>query len=199
MIFASEPDPEVSHLRPRLVDAQLHRDEKEHWQKWPDEQAAAERKIMDKPGITIVPAEVEKVVASGLLDKLDADLLSRYPGEPVNGVDASEFRAAGGYFVIASCDSQLAGCGAFRPLDAETVEIKRMYVEPRFRGLGIARAVLHAIEAEARRRGYVRSILETGQRMNQAIALYRSCGYADIEPFGIYVGSTRSVCLGKPL
>jgi GNAT superfamily N-acetyltransferase len=149
--------------------------------------------------ITISPADVEEVLASGLLARLDADLLARYPGEPVNGVEAEEFRAAGGYFVIVHCESQAAGCGAFRPFDSETAEIKRMYVEPRFRGRGIARAVLQAVEAEARRRGFVRSILETGTRMTEAIALYRSCGYTEIEPFGIYVGSARSVCLGKAL
>lgn len=93
-----------------------------------------------------------------------------------------EFRAAGGFFVIASWDSQMAGCGAFRPFDAGTVEVKQMYVEPRFRGLGVARA-----------------ILESGQRMTAAIALYRSCVYVEIEPFGIYIGSARSVCLGKAL
>jgi len=63
--------------------------------------------------ITILPAEVEDLIASGLLARLDADLLARYPGEPVNGVDPAELRAAGGYSVIASCDAQTAGAELF--------------------------------------------------------------------------------------
>lgn len=149
--------------------------------------------------LTISPASVEDVIATGLLAALDADLLARYPGEPINGINADEFRASGGYFVVARWKSQLAGCGAFRPLDPSTVEIKRMFVRPQFRGRGIARAMMNALESEARRRGYGRSILETALRMPEAIALYRSCGYAEIAPFGQYVGSARSVCFDKAL
>ena len=149
--------------------------------------------------VTVSPAQVEEIVVSGLLAELDADLLVRYPGEPTNGIDVSEFRASGGMFFMARIGSQAAGCGAFRPLDQATVEIKRMFTSPQFRGRGIARAVLQALETEARRRGYTRSVLETGVRQPEAIALYRSCDYAEIELFGPYIGSAHSVCFGKEL
>lgn len=149
--------------------------------------------------ITVSAAEVEDVIAAGLIAQLDSELRTRYPGEEVNGIEPTEFQAAGGYFVIGRWDSQVVGCGAFRPYDEATVEIKRVFVDPRFRGRGIARAMLRAVESEARRRGYVRSILETAVRQPEAISLYRSCGYTDIEPFGHYIGSLRSVCLGKSL
>ena len=77
--------------------------------------------------VTVSPAQVEEIVVSGLLAELDADLLVRYPGEPTNGIDVSEFRASGGMFFMARIGSQAAGCGAFRPLDQATVEIKRMF------------------------------------------------------------------------
>ena len=68
---------------------------------------------------TILPASVEDVYAAGLIDRLDADILSRYPGEKVNGIDPGQFRAAGGYFAAARVDgcngATLVGCGAFRP------------------------------------------------------------------------------------
>jgi GNAT superfamily N-acetyltransferase len=149
--------------------------------------------------ILVRPADVDVVVASGLLTELDADLLSRYPGEPVNGIEPAAFRQAGGYFVLGHLDDELAGCGAFRPYGPATVEIKRMYVRAPFRGKGIARAVLAALEAEARKRGFTESILETAFRMPEAIALYKSCGYQPMERYGPFVDSARSVCMRKAL
>ena len=128
-----------------------------------------------------------------------ADLLARYPGEPVNGIDPAEFKLAGGYFVLARVEGELAGCGAFRPHDSETIEVKRMFIRARFRGRGLGHEILQALEAEARARGFTRSILETAFRMPEAIALYRRCGYETIEPYGQFVGSARSVCMGRAL
>lgn len=149
--------------------------------------------------VIVSPTDVEVVVASGLLAELDTDLLRRYPGEPVNGIEPVEFRLSGGYFVSAYAHGELAGCGAFRPHNQSTVEIKRMFVRVSFRGKGIARAMLRALEAEARVRGFTESILETAVRMPEALALYRSCGYRVIEPYGQYVGSARSVCMRSAL
>jgi GNAT superfamily N-acetyltransferase len=149
--------------------------------------------------IKIVETPVTEVIASGLIAELDADLERRYPGEPIHGIDADEFQAAGGHFVVARDSLAFGGCGAFRPLDASTVEIKRMFVRPQFRRRRIARAILQALETEAKRRGYTRSVLETAIRQPEAITLYRAAGYAEIEPFGPYVGRERSVCMGKTL
>jgi GNAT superfamily N-acetyltransferase len=148
---------------------------------------------------TILPASVETMLSSGLIEQLDADLLERYPGESINGIDPSEFRAVGGYFVVAWLEPDTAGCGAFRPLDKRAVEIKRMFVQPQYRGRGIARAILAALETKARSDGYVRAVLETAVRQPEAIALYRASGYSEIEPFGPYIGSSRSVCFSKVL
>jgi GNAT superfamily N-acetyltransferase len=149
--------------------------------------------------IVVSPADVDRVVASGLLVELDAELLSRYPGEPVNGIEPEEFRRTGGYFVLAHVQAELAGCGAFRPYSQSTVEIKRMFVRLPFRGRGIGRIVLRALEAEAKKRGFAQSILETAVRMPEALALYRSCGYQVTEPYGQFVGSARSVCMQRAL
>jgi GNAT superfamily N-acetyltransferase len=149
--------------------------------------------------ITISPASVQAVLASGLIDQLDADIQQRYPGDPINGIDAAGFEAAGGYFVMAYNDGQPIGCGAFRPYDPQTVEIKRMFVSPAVRGQGVARSILKALETEARTRGYTRAILETGFKNYEAIAAYQACGYESIEVFGQYIGSPISVCFGKAL
>ncbi len=149
--------------------------------------------------IEIVEMPVADVVASGLIAELDAELRQRYPGEPINGIDAGEFQAAGGYFVVARASSGYVGWGAFRPLSASTVEIKRMFVRRESRRQGIAQAILQALEAQAKRRGYTHCVLETALRQPEALALYRAAGYSEIEPFGPYGESERSVCLGKTL
>jgi GNAT superfamily N-acetyltransferase len=150
-------------------------------------------------GIKVSASDVYEVIASGLIAQLDAEIERRYPGEPINGIDPVEFRASGGYFVIGYWDSQAAGCGAFRPYDQTTVEIKRMFVKPEFQRRGIARAILGAVETEARKRGYKRSILETANRQPEAVALYRSCGYLEIAKNGHYIDSARSLCFEKTL
>jgi GNAT superfamily N-acetyltransferase len=86
-----------------------------------------------------------------------------------------------------------------RRIDAETAEIKRMYVAPTSRGKRIGRRILLALERVAERLGASRIVLETGQRQPEALALYRRSGYVDIPLFGEYVGSPLSVCLEKRL
>ncbi len=74
-----------------------------------------------------------------------------------------------------------------------------MYVAPEERRRGVGRAILAAIEAEARGLGLTRLVLETGTRQLEAIALYRREGFADIPPFGEYVGSPTSVCMAREI
>jgi len=143
--------------------------------------------------------DTDDLIASGLIAELDADLLSRYPGETINGIDVEEFRAAGGVFVVAEEGDRVVGCGAFRPYGRDTVEIKRMFVRSTHRGHGIGRAILRRLEDEARQRGFRFAVLETGNRQPEAIAFYESSGYGRIEPFGPYIGSARSVCFRKAL
>ncbi len=92
------------------------------------------------------------------------------------------------------------GCGAVRRLDAATAELKRMYVDPSVRGRGIGRALVQALEREARLLGTTNVVLETGTRLAPAIGLYEAIGYARIPLFGEYLSSPdTSLCLGKSL
>ncbi len=139
--------------------------------------------------------------AAALIAELDADIMARYPGESTNGINPAEFRAIGGVFVLATIDGSDAGCGGFRPVALEghvnTVEIKRMYVRPAFRGKGAAKFVLGELEGRAAAAGFGRAILETGLRQQEAIALYRRCGYEVIPNYGQFVGNAESICFGK--
>jgi GNAT superfamily N-acetyltransferase len=74
-----------------------------------------------------------------------------------------------------------------------------MYVVPAFRGQGIARRLLTALEAESTALGISRLVLETGDRQPEALALYERAGFARIPAFGKYVDSPLSVCMAKQL
>lgn len=144
--------------------------------------------------VALSPAADE---ARALIRELDLDIAARYPGLPINGIDAAEFEHAGGYFVVAKEAGQAVGCGAFRPVDQRCAEIKRMFVRPAARRRGIARQILRHLEAEIRRRGFRSIVLETGCDHSEAMALYEAEGYFPIPAYLGYVGSPISRCFAK--
>jgi putative acetyltransferase len=91
------------------------------------------------------------------------------------------------------------GCGAFKPFDDTTVEIKRMFILPEYRGRGVATQVLISLEQWAAELGISYTVLETGKRMPEAIALYTKNGYDLTENYGQYAGVENSVCFRKAL
>ena len=84
-------------------------------------------------------------------------------------------------------------------LDAATGELKRMYVRPAFRGRGIGRHLLAALEELAFQQGHSVLCLETGSYLPAAIGLYTSSGYRPIPVYGEYVDNPFSVCFAKRL
>jgi ribosomal protein S18 acetylase RimI-like enzyme len=86
----------------------------------------------------------------------------------------------GGALLVATLAGNAAGCVAFRRLDGETCEVKRMFVDPAFRKRGIARALMTRLLEEASRRGYRRVRLGTLHTMTAAQALYRDLGFVEI-------------------
>ena len=102
--------------------------------------------------------------------------------------------------VIVYCEDELPiGCGAFKPYDDKTVEIKRMFVLPERRGSGIAMAVLKDLEIWAGQLNYTACILETGKKQPEAIRLYQKAEYTTIPNYGQYAGVENSVCMRKEI
>jgi len=90
-------------------------------------------------------------------------------------------------------------CGALKPFNSKSVEIKRMFTQPKYRGQGIARKVLLALEQWAIELGYYSCVLETGLRNPEAIGLYKNFGYLEIPNYGQYAGVSNSICFEKIL
>jgi GNAT superfamily N-acetyltransferase len=89
-----------------------------------------------------------------------------------------------GALIVARHDGTPCACVALRRLDAECCEMKRLYVQPARRGLGIGGHLVERILDEARARGYRRMRLDTiSTMMESAVALYRSFGFRDIAPY----------------
>ena len=121
-------------------------------------------------------------------------------GEAGGGVDGIVYlpRDDAAYLVVV-VHGRAVACGAWQPLEPGVAEIKRMYVRPAFRGRGIARQLIVALEEEALAGGRPVLRLETGTYLPAAISLYRSAGYVPIPVFGEYVGNPYSVCFEKSL
>jgi putative acetyltransferase len=151
---------------------------------------------VDLEFLEVDPSEPEAVA---LIAALDADLLERYPGMPIFGIATAGFRAAGGLFLVGRIDGRSAVCGALRPIDADMVEVKRMFVRPEYRRRGLARAMLFRLEEHAAQCGYRTIRLETGEGQPEAIALYRAAGYRPIPCYGEYAPHPDSRCFEKSL
>ena len=94
-----------------------------------------------------------------------------------------DYASPGGTILLAFAGGEAVGCGALRPIDARTAELKRVFVRPSARGLGVGRAVTVALLDRARSLGYDRVVLDTLSGMTAAIALYRGLGFREIAPY----------------
>ena len=151
-------------------------------------------------GAGIAPESIDSPAALALIAELDDYLGALYPPEEnFLALAAGDVRPGNGLFLVARLADEPVACGAVRLLSPTTAEIKRMYVRPVARGLGLARGLLQALEQEARALGARRAVLETGDRQPEALGLYRHSGYAPIPCFGEYAASPSSLCLEKQL
>ena len=152
-------------------------------------------------GLAVERADILSPAARALIEALNAELSSRYPEDGATHfrLDAEEVAPGRGAFLIAARAGKPIGCGAVRRIEAGTAEVKRMYVIPEARGQRVGRAVLSALEREARTLACGRLVLETGVRQQEAIALYEHAGFSRIPAFGEYVDSPLSVCMAKDL
>ncbi len=154
------------------------------------------------PTVDIRRGSLASPDAVGLITALNIELTATFPepGATHFSLSSAQVADGDGAFLIAYVNGVAVGCGAIRCLDGSTAELKRMFVAPSVRGKGIGRSLVMALEQEARTLGVSRVVLETGTRLDRAVALYEGMGYARIPLFGEYLASPEtSLCFGKTL
>jgi GNAT superfamily N-acetyltransferase len=144
--------------------------------------------MAETPPIAFGPAEFDTGPGATLLQAMRDEMRELYEGLDMDAEDmpragAAELSPPAGALIVGWIDDQPACVGGVKRLDERTCEIKRMYVVPGQRGRGVARALLHELEAVAARLGYEIARLDTGPRQTGARGLYVSEGYAEIENF----------------
>ncbi|MFD8772934.1 MULTISPECIES: GNAT family N-acetyltransferase [unclassified Streptomyces] len=143
-----------------------------------------------------------------LNDRVQLEYAERYGDDgDVTPLDPTMFDAPRGLYLIAYDDGGTPlATGGWRTQERNDegysdgdAELKRMYVTPEARGLGLARRILAALEDDARAAGRSRMVLETGLKQPEAIALYASSGYTPCNKFGHYRFEELSRCFAKAL
>ena len=107
-----------------------------------------------------------------------------YPAESRHGYSVEKLLREGVAFFVARIEGQAAGCGGVQIYGTEYAELKRMYVRPRWRHLGLGRQMLDRLAAHAREQGVALLRLETGIHQPEAIGLYEASGFRRRPPFG---------------
>ena len=120
-----------------------------------------------------------------LIEELDAYQNMLYPAESNYQLDLDEMSRPEMRFYAVAVDGVILGCGGFW-LHEDYAEVKRVYVHPKSRGLGLGRKIMAHIEAEMLAEGRSLSRLETGISQPEALGLYRALGYQDCPAFGDY-------------
>lgn len=144
--------------------------------------------MRNSPVVTFTPASVDSGDGAALAQAMRDEIAVMYDGLDLDGdhmprAGAAELSPPSGAFVVGYHDDRPVCCGGVKRLDDRRCEIKKMYVVPELRGRGVARAMLHELEATARRLGYEIARLDTGPRQVGARGLYESEGYAEVPDF----------------
>jgi ribosomal protein S18 acetylase RimI-like enzyme len=121
-----------------------------------------------------------------LIAELDAHLTPMYPQESRHGYSVDKLLREGVAFFVMRQAGELAGCGGVKLFGVDYGEVKRMYVRPQFRGLGLGKRLLAHLAGYARQQGVGLLRLETGIYQTAAIHLYERYGFERIPPFGEY-------------
>jgi DNA-binding MarR family transcriptional regulator/predicted GNAT family N-acyltransferase len=151
-------------------------------------QAMAEvERLLTAGLVTVEPAEPTHPDARYCLQEYLRELDRRFDVgfDPKQSIpaEADDLRPPGGLMLVARLRGDPIGCGALKFHQHEPAEVKRMWVTRSARGLGLGRRLLTELETRAAQHGAHRIRLETNRSLAEAIALYRSAGYREVDPF----------------
>ncbi|MET0372268.1 MAG: GNAT family N-acetyltransferase [Sphingobium sp.] len=139
------------------------------------------------PAIVILEADPAGTPARACLDAYYAELRRRSPADfqPAFDPDPDPGTLARphGLFLLALSAGEPLGCIALKPLGPALAEVKRLWIDPAARGLGLSRRLMQAVEDGARSLGYTTLRLDTNSALAEALALYRSSGWTQIDRY----------------
>ena len=102
--------------------------------------------------------------------------------------------------VIVAYDNNIpVACAGFKKYNDNCAEVKRVFVEEKYRGMGISKELMKILEKQAKKKGFRYFILESGESLVSAMALYRKIGYRVISNYGQYVDMDDSICMKTKL
>ncbi len=134
-----------------------------------------------------------------LVAMLDAQLIGTYGADVMSGFHPLNALDGILHAVIVYCDDVPCACGGIKPFDVISVEVKRIYVKPEYRKLGLGGIVMQRLEDLAIASGYKRAVLETAADMAAAQALYVKRGFIRMENYAPYENNPLCVCFEKNL
>ena len=151
-----------------------------------------------KPTIRVVKTTSENPDFLFLIETFDTFLWERYPElkKEYWGNNVIEFNSN---VLIVYLEDEPVACGCFKKYNDTAVELKRMFVSPKARGLGLAQLVIGELEVEAKRQGFEIMILETLYKQIEAISLYQKVGFEIVENYEPYIGLSNSICMSKSI
>jgi GNAT superfamily N-acetyltransferase len=143
--------------------------------------------VSGSSGVAFRTVDAGSTEASWALAQYFSELEQRFDGG-FNTNDAlaeapPSFNPPAGLFVVAKLGDDVVGCGAIQWIDGVTAEIKRMWVDPTRRGIGLGKRLLGHLEAEVRSSGRSRVVLDTNRSLAEAISMYRALGYDATERY----------------
>lgn len=169
-------------------------------------QQPRERRSAPRPPIELARVPWDDPDAAALRYAFHLDGTTRYP-EFADVGPYEDFDARNGVgilsTVLARIDGRAVGCASLRAtgdgFPDGSGELKKVWVADEARGTGVARALLAAIEDDARAHGLTSVVLQTGIRQPEAVTLYRTAGYRPVPPFAPYADDFLSLCFAKDL
>src|SRR5438874_4262625 len=135
--------------------------------------------------VTVAEEAPTTADAQFCLSRYFDELQHRFEGgfdAPEATASLDEFLPPDGAFLVMRLDGAPIACGGIKPLH-HAAYLKRMWVSPSTRGLGLGKRLLQALEDKARSLGYRKVCLETNKVLTEAQKLYRSAGYREVPPF----------------
>lgn len=149
----------------------------------------------------IKPLDPLSAPAAHLLALSDAYMASLYPAESNHMESPHALALPNVLFLGAYIGAELAGCGAVKLMSDDGLygEIKRVYVLEAYRGRGVSKQLMLALETHLRQQKVPLARLETGISQPEALGLYEKLGYQYRAPFGAYQLDPLSLFMEKQL